>query len=47
MGPGFKQAEFPPLALLLAGWLQVCLVARKGSDPPGMRGGVGSDIIFR
>lgn len=27
---------------------EVCLVARKGTDPPGMRqGGVGSDIIFR
>lgn len=26
---------------------EVCLVARKGDDPPGMRGGVGSDIIYR
>ncbi|EFN58866.1 hypothetical protein CHLNCDRAFT_50385 [Chlorella variabilis] len=25
---------------------EVCLVARKGDDPPGMRGGVGSDIIY-
>lgn len=26
---------------------EVCLVARKGEDPPGMRGGVGSDVIYR
>ncbi len=26
---------------------QVCLVARKGEDPPGMQSGVGSDVIYR
>jgi mRNA (2'-O-methyladenosine-N6-)-methyltransferase len=26
---------------------EVCLVARKGQDPPGMQGGVGSDVIYR
>jgi N6-adenosine-specific RNA methylase IME4 len=26
--------------------MQVCLVGRKGSDPPGMRGGVGHDVIY-
>ncbi|KAI3436598.1 hypothetical protein D9Q98_006015 [Chlorella vulgaris] len=25
---------------------EVCLVARKGQDPPGMQGGVGSDVIY-
>ena len=25
---------------------EVCLVARKGADPPGTRRGVGSDILF-
>ncbi|KAL4457611.1 hypothetical protein ABPG75_012476 [Micractinium tetrahymenae] len=25
---------------------EVCLVARKGEDPPGMRSGVGSDVIY-
>jgi len=25
---------------------EVCLVAKKGKDPAGMRGGVGSDIIY-
>ena len=35
------------LLLLEPAWLQVCLVARKGEDPPGMRSGVGSDIIYR
>lgn len=26
--------------------MQVCLVGRKGSDPPGMRGSVGHDVIY-
>jgi len=25
---------------------EVCLVGKKGADPPGMKGGVGSDIIY-
>jgi mRNA m6A methyltransferase catalytic subunit len=26
--------------------IQVCLVGRKGSNPPGMRGSVGHDVIY-
>lgn len=24
----------------------MCLVGRKGGDPPGLRGGVGNDVIY-
>ena len=45
--PAPLRARRVPTARVSQPLAQVCLVARKGEDPPGMRSGVGSDIIYR
>ena len=45
---GYSPDQVPKTlhVLKVSACIQVCLVGRKGADPPGMRGSVGHDVIY-